>query len=73
MKEPDYVMKIMGTGGALVMDGCKEAWRKWTDGNKLHSTKFTYIHWHFHYYHMVNDHNNLCHSLPSIEDTWGTD
>ncbi len=31
MKEPDYIMKIMGTGGALVTDGCKEVWRKWTD------------------------------------------
>ena len=42
MKEPDYIMKIMGTGGTLVTDGCKEARRKWTDGNELHSTKFTY-------------------------------
>ncbi len=38
MKESYYTMKILGTGGALVTDGCKEAWRKWTDGNELHST-----------------------------------
>ncbi len=69
-------MKIMGTGGALVTDGCKEAQRKWKDGNELHSTKFNYtkpFHWHFCYHHIVDDHNNLCHSLPSIEDTWRTD
>lgn len=30
-------------------------------------------HWHFHYRHVVDDHNNLRHSLPSIEDTWRTD
>ncbi len=34
MKEPNYVMKIMGTSGALVTDGCKEASR--TIANKLH-------------------------------------
>ena len=25
---------------------------------------------HFRYRHAVDDHNNLRHSLPSIEDTW---
>ncbi len=35
MKEQDFVMKIMGTGGPLVTDGCEEAHRKWTDGNKF--------------------------------------
>ncbi len=76
MKEPDYVMKIMGTGGALVTDGCKQAKRTWTDGNNSHSANFSYtkpFHWHFHYRHVVDDHNNLRHSLPSIEDTWRTD
>ena len=28
--------------------------------------------WHFRYRHAVDDHNNLRHSLPSIEDTWVT-
>ncbi len=76
MKEPDYVMKIMGTGGSLVTEGCKETRRKWTDGNESHSKTFTYtrpFHWHFCYGHIVDDHNNLRHSLPSIEDTWRTD
>ena len=26
--------------------------------------------WHFCYRHVVDDHKNLRHSLPSIEDTW---
>ena len=29
--------------------------------------------WNFRYRHAVDDHNNLSHSLPSIEDTWVTD
>ncbi len=48
VKETDYIIKIMGTGGELVTEGCKEAWRKLRDGNKLHSTKFNYtkpFHW----------------------------
>ena len=28
--------------------------------------------WHFRYRHAVDDHNNLHHGLPSIEDTWVT-
>ncbi len=32
MKETDYVMKIMATGGALISDEkCKRVTRKWTD------------------------------------------
>ena len=29
--------------------------------------------WHFCYFHAVDDHNNLRHSLTSIENTWVTD
>ena len=28
--------------------------------------------WHFRFRHAVDDHNNLCHALPLIEDTWLT-
>ncbi len=28
--------------------------------------------WHFRYRHSVDDHNNLRHALPSLEDTWVT-
>ena len=72
MIEPDNKMTIMGTDGALVKNGCKEVCRKWKDGSKNHATKFAYtkpFHWHFHYHHILNDHNNLCHALPSIEET----
>ena len=27
---------------------------------------------HFKYRHVVDDHNNLCHAVPSIEETWIT-
>ncbi len=43
MKEPNYVMKIMGTGGSLNLEGCKEVQSKWKDGNELHFKKFTYM------------------------------
>ncbi len=67
MEEPNYVMKVMGTGGALVTEGCKEVHWKLVDGNKLdmakcHNTKT--FHCHFHYCHVVDDHNNSCqHSI----------
>ena len=28
--------------------------------------------WNFWYRHAMDDHNNLCHLLPSIEDSWVT-
>ena len=28
--------------------------------------------WHFRYRHTVDDHNNLHHCLPSVEDSWTT-
>ena len=34
---------------------------------KIHTAKND---WHFHYRHAVDDHNNLRHALPSVEDTW---
>ncbi len=36
MKEPNYVINIMSTGGDLVIIGCKETHRKWIDGKELH-------------------------------------
>ena len=72
MKEPNYVMCMMATGGALIADDtCKMA----TQGMGRDKVHFCYTlpyDWHFHYHHAVNDHNNLCHSLPSLEDTWVT-
>ncbi len=76
MKEPDYVMKIMATGGALVSDdNCKKVSRKWTDNDGEKQAQFTYkkpFDWHFRYHHIVDDHNNLRHSSPALEETWIT-
>ena len=72
MKEPDYAMRIMATGGGLVVDeSCKTAYC----GNGQNCISFKYTRpfdWHFRYRHAVDDHNNLRHTLPSLEDTWTT-
>ena len=69
MKEPDYTMKIMATGGVLASDeSCKIA----TLGMGASLITFPYtkpFDWHFRYRHAVDDDNNLRHALPSIEDT----
>ncbi len=77
MKEPDYVMKIMATGGALNADeSCKRVMRKWTDGGGVPMQEnFQYtkpFDWHFCHCHIVHDHNNLWHSSPALEETWLT-
>ena len=76
MKEPDYVMRMMATGGPLdANDSCRTASHRWNEaGVEVHRT-FKYkcpYDWHFWYRHAVDDHNNLRHSLPSIEDSWKT-
>jgi len=72
MKEPDYVMKMMATGGVLESDdSCKMTKR----GEGTSAVTFRYpkpIDWHFRYRHAVDDHNNLRHAVPSIEGTWLT-
>ncbi len=72
MKEPDYVMKMMVTGGVLETDdSCKMAKRG--EGPTAIHFKYTKpIDWHFQYRHAVDDHNNLRHAVPSIEGTWLT-
>ncbi len=72
MKEPDYVMQIMATGGSLCTMGGKEVRRIWRDGDSERTTTFQYakpFEWHFRYCHAVDDHNNLHHAIPSIEGT----
>jgi hypothetical protein len=73
LKEPSYVMKMMATGGPLIVnDDCEPQKRYWTEGG-VHQSKMTQLplpyHWHYKYRHAVDDHNNLRHSLPSIEGT----
>ncbi|KAL7460432.1 hypothetical protein ACHAXS_000883, partial [Conticribra weissflogii] len=68
MKEPDYIMKMMATSGALVV------WH-WTVRGIAMRRVFTDtkpFHLHFKFRHVVDDHNNLQHALPSIEDSWRT-
>ena len=76
MKEPDYVMRMMVTGGANSADDlCKTTTWTWKPGNEEILTTFQYprpFDWHFRYRHAVDDHNNLRHALPSIEDSWVT-
>jgi len=76
MKEPDYVMRKMATGGPLAAyDMCKEALRKWTESGIEVVRRFRYacpFDWHFRYRHGVDNHNNLHHDLPSVEDSWIT-
>jgi len=76
MKEPNYDMRMMATGGPLlVIETCKETVRKWMDNGVEVVRRFKYacpFDWHFRYRHAVDDHNNLSHGLPSIEDSWTT-
>ena len=76
LKEPSYVMKMMATGGPLVVtDECKPQKRYWTEGG-LERVKDTQLplpyDWHYKFRHAVDDHNNLRHALPSIEHTMTT-
>ena len=76
MKEHNYVMRMMSTGGRLLVDEiCMETVRRWKenieDVVKNFKLKLPFD-WHFRCRHVVDDRNNLRHSLPSIEDTWVT-
>ena len=68
MKEPDYVMKMMATGGSLTAnDSCHTTSRSWIEGGVPKCKDFTHTQpfdHHFRYPHAVDDHNNLRHSLP---------
>jgi hypothetical protein len=73
MKEPDYVMRMMASGGPLAAyETCKEAVHKWTEGGIEVVRRIRYafpFDGHFRYPHVINDHNNLRHGLPSVEDS----
>jgi len=76
MKEPDYVMRMMVTGLPFAAhETCNEAFCKWTEGGIEVVRRFRYacpFDWHFRYRHAVDDHDNLRHALPSVEDSWTT-
>ena len=66
-------MHMMTSGGPLsVDDSCKETTCRWMEGNQNRTAMFRYARpfdWHFCYQHVVDDHNNLHHAVPSIEDS----
>ena len=70
MKDPNYVMRIMTTGGCLLEDDTwKENVRVRKENGEDVVKKIKYkipFDWNFHYRHAVNDHNNLSHALQSI-------
>lgn len=76
MKEPDYVMMMMATGGPLGSnDECRETKRRVKEGDQDVERKFKYTcpyEWHFSYRHAVDDHNNLRHATPAVEESWVT-
>ena len=68
MKEPNYVMRMMATGGHLLVgDTCKDTVRIWKKNGEDVVKKFKCklpFDWHYRYRHVVYDHNNCRHSLP---------
>ena len=78
MKEPDYIMKIMGTYGELtVPEGQRVSVRRIekVDGTS-ENIKFQYnvpFAYHFDKRYIVDDHNGLRHMYPSLEQIWVTE
>ena len=76
MKDPNYVMRMMTTGGPLLAyDTCKETVIRWKENGEYMVKKFKYklpFDLNFRYRYAVYDHNNLKHALPLTEDTWMT-
>ena len=78
MKEPAWNMKLMSTyyGDTETPSGQEKTRRFYKDATGttirrqfLYTTLFSN---HFLYRHAVDDHNNLRHKVPSLEETWTT-
>ena len=67
------MMVIMDTGGCLLLDDTfQDTVRRWKENGEYVVKKFKYkllFDCHFHFFHAVDNHNNLSHALTSIEDT----
>ena len=77
LREPDYYMKLMAAYGAVIENvKYRTNHRTYKDSNgDIVSTSFNYSQVfanHFLYRHLIDDHNNLRHMVPSIEGTWKT-
>jgi len=65
-------MRMMATGGALTSDDtCRQTSRR-VNGTTTHFQYTLPYEWHFTYRHAVDDHNNLRHACPALEETWIT-
>ena len=74
MKDPDYVMKLMTTYGALDPTD-KRTRRKFKRGGVMETKYFMYtevVANHFLYQHQVDDNNKRMYAPISIEKTWAT-
>jgi hypothetical protein len=73
LKELSYVMKMMVTGGSLIANKTciDQRQRYMEDGVEvLRTFQFPLpYNWYYRFRHAVDDHNNLCHSLPLVEGT----
>lgn len=78
MKEEDYVMKIMSTYGSLEDhpdQHTAETRRTYKRNGVTTKKEFKYkipFGNHFRYRHAVDDHNNLRHQSPALEEVWVT-
>lgn len=76
MKEPDYVMKLMATGGRNEKsEETKLTSQTWIENGVKKEVYFHYpypVHYHYKHPHLIDDHNNLHHAVPSIEESWST-
>ena len=72
MKDVGYVTKIMGTGMGLGYPVERMHSRQLDDGT---TRRFKYpepFYLHFKYRHLIDDHNNIHHAVPSIKGTLKT-
>ena len=73
LKEPSYVMKMMATGGPLIVNQSCEEQKCWFKEDGVDMTRIFQFplpyDWHYKYRHTIDDHNNLHHSLPLVEGT----
>ena len=77
LKEPAWVMKMMCTYGDTCAPEAQEKTRRYykAEGGETIRREFKYTTIfmnHFRYRHKIDDHNNIRHSVPALEETWIT-
>ena len=77
LNESDYTSKIMATYGSLEIDPTQKLTSRMEtlpDGSKKkHEFRYSETFQnHMTYRHQIDDHNNLRHQQPSLEETWKT-